>query len=58
MSRSKDKPDLTIFEEQKKSKLSAVKTLELAKKQEIEKLKSGYAYHIIDSKTMVLRKQI
>jgi len=52
----KQKPELTIFEEQKKAKISAKKCLELAKNQESEKLKSGFAYQAIDSKTMVLRK--
>jgi hypothetical protein len=59
-SNRKDKnlvPDLTIFEEQKKSKLSAKKVLELAKEQEANKLKNGYRYvPSADGKTMTLTK--
>jgi hypothetical protein len=59
-SNRKDKklvPDLTIFEEQKKAKISAKKTLEIAKKQETEKLNDNFAYVLLpDGKTRVLRK--
>lgn len=59
-SNRKDKklvPDITIFEEQKKAKLSAKKVLELAKKQEAEKLNQGYSYIVsTDGKTRVLTK--
>lgn len=60
-SNRKDKklvPDITIFEEQKKAKLSAKSVLEIAKKQEAEKLKNGYHYVSsgTDGKTKVLTK--
>lgn len=59
-SNRKDKklvPDLTIFEEQKKAKLSAKKVLELAKQQEAEKIKDGHRYVAsADGKTMWLTK--
>jgi len=57
-SNRKDKklvPDLTIFEEQKKAKLSAKKVLEIAKEQEAEKIKQGHRYVAsADGKTMWL----
>jgi len=56
MSRNKQTPDLTIFEIEKKAKLSAFKTLEIAKQQEADKLKNGYSYKAIDGKTMILTK--
>lgn len=60
VSNRKDKnqvPDLTIFEEQKKAKLSAKSVLELAKEQEAKKLKDGYRYIAsADGKTMILTK--
>ena len=50
-------PDVTIFEEQKRAKLSAKKVLEIAKEQEAEKLKKGYKYIASeDKKTMTLTK--
>lgn len=53
----KQVPDLTIFEEQKKAKISARKTLEIAKAQETEKLNQGYSYIVsADGKTRVLTK--
>jgi hypothetical protein len=59
-SNRKDKklvPDLTIFEEQKKAKLSAKKVLEIAKEQEAEKIKQGHRYVAsADGKTMWLTK--
>lgn len=59
-SNRKDKklvPDLTIFEEQKKAKLSAKSVLELAKQQEAEKIKNGHRYVASpDGKTMWLTK--
>jgi len=54
----KDVPDLTIFEEQKKSKVTAKEMLALAKKQEAEKLKNGFHYVTSpDGKTSVLTKR-
>ncbi len=59
-SNRKDKklvPDLTIFEEEKKAKLSAKKVLEIAKEQEAEKMKQGHRYVAsADGKTMWLTK--
>lgn len=59
-SNRKDKklvPDMSIFEEQKIAKKSAKSVLELAKKQEAEKLKKGYKYVASsDGKTMWLTK--
>lgn len=53
----KDVPDLTIFEEEKKSKTNAKKVLELAKQQEAEKLKQGFKYiTTTDGKTSYLTK--
>lgn len=53
----KDVPDLTIFQEEKKAKITAKKTLEIAKTQETEKLNDGFAYFLLaDGKTRVLRK--
>jgi len=50
-------PDLTIFQEEKKAKITAKKTLEIAKAQETEKLNDGFAYFLLaDGKTRVLRK--
>lgn len=61
MARKKDKnkvPDLTIFDEQRKSKQSAKKTLEIAKAQETEKLNQGFVYKLSeDGKTRVLTKK-
>jgi hypothetical protein len=49
--------DLTIFEEQNKSKLSAKKVLKIAKEQEAEKIKQGHRYVAsADGKTMWLTK--
>lgn len=60
VSNRKDKklvPDLTIFEEQKKAKLSAKSVLEEAKKQEAKKIEEGYRYVAsADGKTMTLTK--
>lgn len=54
----KDVPELTIFQEQKKSKQTAKEMLEIAKKQEAEKLENGYHYVMgSDSKTMILTKR-
>lgn len=51
------KPDLTIFEEQKKAKLSAKAVLEMAKEQEAKKIKQGHRYIAsADGKTMTLTK--
>ena len=51
----KDKPEMTIFEEQKRAKVSAKELLEIAKKQEDKKLKQGYHYIVsADGKTMTL----
>jgi hypothetical protein len=59
-SNRKDKklvPDLTIFDEQKKAKLSAKKVLEIAKQQDAEKIKDGHRYvSSADGKTMWLTK--
>jgi hypothetical protein len=53
----KDVPDLTIFQEEKKAKITAKKTLEVAKEQETKKLNDGFAYFLLaDGKTRVLRK--
>ena len=61
MARKKDKnkvPDLTIFDEQRKSKQSAKKTLEIAKAQETEKLNQGFVYKLKKKKkTRVLTKK-
>lgn len=55
--RKKEKPDLTIFELEKKAKKSAVSTLKLAKEQENEKLQSGFKYFLLpDGKTRKLVK--
>lgn len=55
--RRKDVPELTIFQEEKKAKITAKKTLEIAKAQETEKLNTGFAYFLLaDGKTRVLRK--
>lgn len=52
-----DKPENTIFEDQKIAKLSAKKVLELAKEQEQEKLKKGFGYTVsADGKTRILTK--
>ena len=48
---------MTIFEEQKKSKLTAKKVLENVQKAEKQKLKEGYSLILLsDGKTRVLRK--
>jgi hypothetical protein len=53
----KDVPDLTIFEEQKKAKVSAKNLLKTVKEAEEEKLKNGYKYVAsADGKTMKLTK--
>lgn len=53
----KDVPDLTIFQEEKKAKITAKKTLEIAREQETKKLNDGFAYFLLaDGKTRVLRK--
>ena len=54
--RRKDVPNLTIFEEKRKEKLSAIKVLELAKKQEKKKLKTHHWVHIVEERKMVLKK--
>ena len=60
MSRKKEKKNaetMTIFEEQKKSKLTAKKVLENVQKAEKQKLKEGYSFILLsDGKTRVLRK--
>jgi len=54
----KDVPEETIFENQKRAKLSAQKVLEIAKEQEAEKIKNGHRYiSSIDGKTKTLTKQ-
>lgn len=56
-SKKQDPAGDTIFEEEKQIKKSATKVLELAKKQEAEKLKSGFRYESSpDGKTKTLRK--
>lgn len=45
-----------IHEEKKREKATAKKVLELAKKQEKEKIKNGSTYVRIDANTIVLRK--
>ena len=55
--RRKDVPELSIFQEEKKAKITAKKTLEIAKQQETKKLNDGFAYFLLaDGKTRVLRK--
>lgn len=50
--------DLTIFEQEKKIKVSAKKALEIAKEQETEKLNQGYFYKpSLDGKTRILTKK-
>ena len=58
MSNIQSKPEIkeTIHEGAKREKLNAKKVLELAKKQEKEKIKAGHKYHKIDDKTLVLKK--
>jgi hypothetical protein len=46
----------SIHEEKKREKATAKKVLELAKKQEKEKIKNGSTYVRIDANTIVLRK--
>lgn len=53
--RKKDVPELTIFEEKKKAKVSAKKALELAKEQEAEKLKTHHWVFFDGGKRMVLK---
>lgn len=47
----------TIFEAEKRVKISAAQVLKLAKKQEKEKLSKGYKYQKIDASTYILRKK-
>jgi len=55
--RKKDPNKESIFEEEKKIKKSAFAVLNLAKKQEAEKLKSGFSYKVsADGKTRTLKK--
>jgi hypothetical protein len=52
-----DVPELTIFEEQKKAKISAKEVLKVAKQIEAEKLKKGWKYiPSLDGKTKTLTK--
>ena len=53
-----DVPELTIFEEQKRAKVSAKEVLKLAKEIEAEKLKQGWRYvSSPDGKTKTLTKK-
>jgi len=47
---------INVFEQQKRVKISANNTLELAKKQEKYKLSNGFKYLKIDNKTMILKR--
>jgi hypothetical protein len=49
---------VSLFEEQKRVKKSAIDLLKLAKEQEKQKLNDGFTYQQIDAKTMVLKKII
>lgn len=54
--RRKDPNKQGIFEEEKQLKASGKELLKEAKKQESEKLKNGYHFVSLDSRTKVLRK--
>lgn len=55
--KKKDPAKESIFEEEKQNKKTAGKVLELAKRQEKEKLKSGFKYEVsADGKTRTLKK--
>lgn len=58
MSKTISKPEIkeTIHEGVKREKTNAKAILELAKKQELAKIKAGCKYVRIDANTMVLRK--
>jgi len=61
MSKKKESPKnadshINVFEQQKRVKISANNTLELAKKQEKDKLSNGFKYLKIDNKTMILKR--
>ena len=48
----------SIFEGEKKAKVSAKAILKVAKAQEKQKLSQGYSFVHLDAKTIVLRKSV